>query len=202
MTLPPSLQLNRDLAFSFLKSVDRSGMGNLLDFLFASDYFTAPASTKFHNSFPGGLCLHSLNVMFAFSRTNKCLENPIPEESVIICGLLHDLCKVDTYTKTDNGYVTVKGQKGHASRSISMIEEYVKLTPLEDDIIRFHMGLFGIFTYHEHDTLKMFKAISRNPAVQLFAAVDMADSKRKTDNSLPLIGSPAHTINTAGLFEF
>jgi len=41
------------------------------------------------------------------------------------------------------------------------------------------MGLFGIFTYHEHDTLAMYKAISRNPQVQIFAALDMADSKRK-----------------------
>lgn len=107
------------------------------------------------------------------------MNSPIPFDSVVICALLHDLCKIGAYKQTASGYVSVKGIKGHATLSIARIKEHIQLTDEEDDIIRYHMGLFGIFTYHEHDTLAIYKAISRNPHVQIFAALDMADSKRK-----------------------
>jgi len=73
----------------------------------------------------------------------------------------------------------VKGITGHATLSLSRIGEHIQLTSEEDDIIRFHMGLFGIFTYREHYALAMHRAIMRTPQVQIFAALDMADSKRK-----------------------
>ncbi len=171
---------NKDLALSVLQVVNRPGIESLIDYLLESDYFTAPASTCFHNSFPGGLCFHSLNLVSTFEEANEKLSTPISGDSVVICGLLHDLCKVNAYIETDNGYKSVKGLKGHATLSISRIKEHIELTQSEDDIIRYHMGLFGIFTYHEHDTLSIYKAISRNPQVQIFAALDMADSKRST----------------------
>jgi len=159
--------------------VNRPGIESLIDYLCDSNYFNAPASTRFHNSFPGGLCLHSLNLVHAFNDVNKELLNPLPLDSVVICELLHDLCKVNAYFETDTGYESIKGIKGHATVSLSRIGEHIHLTPEEDDIIRFHMGLFGIFTYREHDTLSMHRAIMRIPLVQIFAALDMADSKRK-----------------------
>lgn len=179
ITQQPDIELNKDLSLSFLRSVKRHGIESLIDYLLQSDYFTAPASTAFHNSFPGGLCFHSLNLVYMFLEANAAFSNPIPRDSVIICGLLHDLCKVGVYQKTSNGYQSVKGQKGHAALSIARIQEYIELTQQEDDIIRYHMGLFGIFTYKEHDTLAIHKAIMRTPQVQVFAALDMIDSKRK-----------------------
>jgi 23S rRNA maturation-related 3'-5' exoribonuclease YhaM len=173
------IEKNKDLALYFLQSVKRDGINSLIKYLCNSDYFIAPASTSFHDSCPGGLCLHSLNLLHAFEEANSQLNKPIPHDSVVICGLLHDLCKVNAYVKTNGGYSSVKGIKGHATLSILRINEHIQLTQQEDDIIRYHMGLFGIFTYHEHDTLAMYKAISRTPQVQIFAALDMADSKRK-----------------------
>jgi 23S rRNA maturation-related 3'-5' exoribonuclease YhaM len=169
---------NQETVVFLLQTIQRPGIESLIDYLLNSDYFTAPASTQFHNSFPGGLCLHSLKVMKMFSEENKLWEKPLPSESAIICGLLHDLCKVGAYIKTDYGYESVKGVKGHATLSISRITEHTQLTNPEDDIIRFHMGLFGIFTYKEHYALAMHKAIIQTPQVQIFAALDMADSKR------------------------
>jgi 23S rRNA maturation-related 3'-5' exoribonuclease YhaM len=173
------IELNKDLTISFLKAVKRPGINSLIEYLLGSDYFTAPASTRFHNSFPGGLCQHSLTVMLMFQNENVKWEKPIPQESVIICGLLHDLCKVGAYNITANGYEKIKGQKGHGKLSVSRIEKYIKLTPQEKDIILFHMGLFGIFEFNEHDTLAIHQAIIRTPQVQVFAALDMADSRRK-----------------------
>lgn len=173
------IEKNKTLSISFLKSIKRPGIESLIDYLLKSDYFIAPASSRFHDSCHGGLCFHSLNVMYLFSEANEKFSNPVPQDSVIICGLLHDLCKIDAYRKTSKGYESVKGTKGHASLSLSRIKEHIELTQAEDDIIRFHMGLFGIFTYKEHDTLAMHKAIMRTSQVQIFAALDMLDSKRK-----------------------
>ena len=103
--------------------------------MLGSDYFTAPASTSYHNVFPGGLCFHSLNLMFAFEEANKKLNDPVPGDYVVICGLLHDLCKVNAYEKMDKGYESIKGIKGHATVSLSRIGEHIQLTPEEDDII-------------------------------------------------------------------
>ena len=170
---------NQETVIFLLQTIQRPGIDSLIDYLLNSDYFSTVASTRYHNSFSGGLCLHSLKVMRMFQEENKLWEKPLPAESVIICGLLHDLCKINAYVKTSGGYSSVKGIKSHATLSILRINEHIQLTQQEDDIIRFHMGLFGIFTYHEHYALAMHKAIMRTPQVQIFAALDMADSKRK-----------------------
>ena len=170
---------NQETVISLLQAVNRPGIESLLDYMLESDYFIAPASTRYHNSFPGGLSLHSLNLVLAFRTANKQLLKPLPLDSVVICGLLHDLCKVNAYLRAGKCYKSVKGITGHATLSLSRIGEHIQLTPEEDDIIRYHMGLFGIYTYREHDTLSMHRAILRTPQVQIFAALDMADSKRK-----------------------
>jgi hypothetical protein len=170
---------NQETVIFLLQTLQRPGIGSLIDYLLTSDYFTAPASASYHDAFPGGLCLHSLNLVYSFEEANSKLNKPLPKDSVIVCGILHDLCKVNAYVKTSRGYSSVKGSKGHATLSILRINEHIQLTPQEEDIIRYHMGLFGIFTYKEYDTLSIHKAIMRTPHVQIFAALDMADSKRE-----------------------
>lgn len=178
------VELNQAQVIDCLSLIERPGMDSLIDYLFESDYFKAPASTRYHSVFSGGLCLHSLNVTREFSKENMKWQKPLPQDSVIISGLLHDLCKVGAYRETSRGYEKVKGPKGHGKLSVSRIEEHIKLTQPEKDIILFHMGLFGIFEFKEHDTLALHKAIMRTPQVQLFAAIDMADSKRKITDTI------------------
>jgi len=170
---------NQETAIFLLQTIQRPGIDSFIDYLLTTDYFTAPASTKYHNNFPCGLCLHSLKVMRMFSEENKLWQKPIPQESVIICGLLHDLCKIGAYTQTPKGYESVKGVKGHAALSISRIKKHIELTLEEDDIIRYHMGLFGIYVYKEHYAFALYQATMRTPLCQIFAALDQADSKRK-----------------------
>ena len=170
---------NQETVIFLLQTIQRPGIDGLIDYLLDSDYFVAPASTKFHNVFEGGLCHHSLKVMRMFQAENKLWEKQIPTDSVIISGLLHDLCKIGAYKKTSKGYESVKGEKGHASLSISRIKKHIELTQVEDDLIRFHMGLHGLYVYKEYYALPMYQAILRTPQVQLFAALDQADSKRK-----------------------
>ena len=92
------VEINKAKALSFLQPVKREGIESLIEYLLESDYFSAPASTSYHDSCPGGLCLHSLNLLYAFDEVNKKMNKPLPFESVVICALLHDLCKIGAYT--------------------------------------------------------------------------------------------------------
>jgi len=163
--------------------IERPGINSLLDYLLESDYFTAPASTRYHNVFKGGLCQHSLNVTREFSKENVRWLKPVPQDSVFICGLLHDLCKVGAYAETTRGYEKVKDlPKGHARLSISRATKFIELTPVELDIILYHMGLFRAYLDHEFTVWALHKAIIGTPQVQAFAAIDIADSRRRVDD--------------------
>lgn len=144
-----------------LMSVDRDGMDKLIDFIRKSDFYTAPASTRFHGAKEGGLLEHSLNV---YTCMQSKAYNPIWDEylkdiddgSLIIMCLLHDLCKTYYYTiemrnkKNEQGqWVQVpfystddKIPYGHGEKSVMMIEEYIKLKPIERYAIRWHMGAY------------------------------------------------------------
>lgn len=97
------LESNKEKIYTLLRNIRRDGSNieGLLKKLEESDYFTAPASTRFHNCCVGGLADHSLNVYYNLKRLveNKHLEDSIPEESIIICGLLHDMSKINYYEK-------------------------------------------------------------------------------------------------------
>lgn len=139
-----------------LKSTNRSGMEDLIAFLEKSDFFKAPASTRFHGCFEGGLAEHSMKVYEILKQKVKTSVLPIevPEESIIIIGLLHDICKVNFYkidyrnAKNALGvwekvpYYTVEDTipYGHGDKSVMMISEYIKMTNEEKYAIRWHMG--------------------------------------------------------------
>ena len=148
-----------------LLSTKREGVEALLEFIRKSDFYTAPASTRFHSCHEGGLLEHSLNVY-------KCLKEKenntmwaevykeIPEESLIICALLHDLCKTYFYVPTKKsrktgrtlsngkpewedymGYeIDDKIPLGHGEKSVMIASKYIELTNDELYAIRFHMG--------------------------------------------------------------
>ncbi len=171
---------NQALVIDFLSQIKRPGMDSLIDFLETSNYFHSPASTKYHNVFPGGLCQHSLNVTREFSKENAKWQKTLPQDSVVLCGLLHDLCKVGAYIETSRGYEKVKEvPNGHAKISISRASEFIELTPVETSIILYHMGLFGAYLDHEFIPWSMYKAIAANPIIQVFAAIDQADTRHK-----------------------
>ena len=143
--------------------IKREGADRLLTYLEKSDFFTAPSSTRFHCSYEGGLCVHSLNVYDCLkdylSRDfvrNRYNLNP-SEEKIAIVALLHDLCKVNTYVvsmrnkKDENGqWVQVPFYEfkekfnygSHGGKSIFIIQEFMKLDPEEQVAINCHMGAY------------------------------------------------------------
>ena len=144
--------------------IHREGSDKLLDFLLShnSDFFEAPASTRFHGSYEGGLLEHSLNVYDCLKdyldrpRTKEVYQLQYSEESIAIVSLLHDLCKINCYKKSyrnvkENGqWIQVPFYEfqdtlpyGHGEKSVYMISGYMRLTREEAFAIRYHMGFAG-----------------------------------------------------------
>ena len=139
-----------------LRSTNREGIENLINFLEKTDFFEAPASTRFHGAYQGGLLEHSMKVYEVFKEKvkNASIEINSPEDTIIITALLHDICKANFYkvdyrnAKNELGvwekvpYYTIDDQipYGHGEKSVMMISEYIRLTPEEKYTIRWHMG--------------------------------------------------------------
>lgn len=133
---------------NLLKQTNREGMNKLIEFLERTDFFEAPASTRFHGCFKGGLLEHSLKVYEILKTKTE------DSASVKIIALLHDVCKANFYkvdyrnAKNEQGvwekvpYYTVDDTipYGHGEKSVMMISEFIKLTPEERYAIRWHMG--------------------------------------------------------------
>ena len=138
------------------RNVTRPGSEKLLDWLDKkTDFFTAPASTRFHGACEGGLCMHSLNVYHALH--DSFFTEGESEESYAICALLHDLCKANYYklgTRNVKNEATGQWEKapfysvddlfpyGHGEKSVFLIERFMKLKVEEAVAIRWHMGGF------------------------------------------------------------
>ena len=137
------------------REVTRPGADKLLDWLATTDFFKAPASTRFHGACEEGLVMHSLNVYHALM--DRFFEEGDNPESMAICGLLHDLCKANYYkTGTRNVKNEATGQwekvpvfmvedqfpYGHGEKSVYLIERFIRLKPAEAVAIRWHMGGF------------------------------------------------------------
>ncbi|MBU3805759.1 MAG: hydrolase [Candidatus Fournierella pullistercoris] len=135
--------------------VTRPGAEKLLDWLHTTDFFQAPASTRFHGACAQGLVMHSLNVYHTLM--DRYFEEGDSQESMAICGLLHDLCKANYYkTGTRNVKNEETGQwekvptftvedafpYGHGEKSVFLIERFIRLRPAEAVAIRWHMGGF------------------------------------------------------------
>lgn len=192
--------------------VNRTGVKELINFLNESDFFQAPCSTKYHLAKPGGLAEHSLNVYnLLYEKVNRYKIN-VPGESIIICGLGHDLCKINYYQEggdpcseaqfsylcnlwdqkqlffekiesdffgkdkpfersipTASATILIDWLKnrprdpfpelpvvystndklplGHGERSLSILQDFIKLTDHEKLAIRWHMGAWDLSDY-------------------------------------------------------
>jgi len=140
----------------FTENVSRNGAKELLAWLQNTDFFTAPASTKYHCACENGLVMHSVSVF------NTMMEKHFEEgvdsvESFAIAALLHDVCKAEFYkvsTRNVKNELTGQWEKqpyysiedkfpfGHGEKSVFLIERFMKLRLDEAMAIRWHMGNF------------------------------------------------------------
>ena len=131
---------------------------DMMNYLYENGFFTAPASTKYHGNYKGGLFEHSLAVaqfLVQLTKDNRLTwRNP---RSPYIVGMFHDLCKIDQYRHPASDLV-VDGMllpdpskweynpdtllKGHGDKSVMLLSQFYTLTEEEIMCIRYHMGAF------------------------------------------------------------
>ena len=147
---------NKERFLELCSKVNRDGIDDLVKYLESSDFFYAPASTRFHGSYAGGLLEHSLNVYDELVRLLAAYpEVKASEETAIIISLFHDLCKVNMYgvekrnRKDANGkwesYDAYTSDEkfhygGHGSKSVFILQNYLKITAEEAVSINCHMS--------------------------------------------------------------
>lgn len=167
----------------YFTSIEREGAGELYEWLKTTDFFDAPASTRFHGCEPGGLCEHSVNVWEEFLRLHKVYPDIIvTPESVAIVTLLHDLCKIGCYkrefrNKKENGiWKSVPGYVfnesfafgGHGAKSMYLIQKFMRLTDEEAVAINCHMG----FADRGSGDYTIGNAYDQNPLAWLLHVAD------------------------------
>ncbi len=148
-------QFKREFEDIFKAHVSRDGTDKFLEWLGSTDFFTAPASTRFHCACESGLVMHSLNVYKVLRE--KHFDEGDSEESFALCGLLHDVCKAQFYkisTRNVKNDATGEWEKkpfysvddafpyGHGEKSVFLIERFIRLKTAEAVAIRWHMGGF------------------------------------------------------------
>lgn len=106
---PEQMQNNKNKIIELLRGTRRAEIESLITFLQESDFFTAPASTKYHGSYEGGLAEHSLHVWYVLNEKNRYYRLELPEDTIAITALGHDLCKVNFYKKEMKS--VLKGKK-------------------------------------------------------------------------------------------
>lgn len=190
-----------------LGKVNRPGIDKLLAYIRQSDFYTAPASTKYHLSCEGGLLQHSLNVLDALR--GLLVKDPekgtwdyivagrivasVTSENIIIMALLHDICKTHFYaTSWRNAkneqtgkwekvpYFTVKDKMplGHGDKSVMIIKQYINLIPFEMYAIWWHMG----FT-DGTDARTLNNALTMFPIIWALHTADMMASNMMEEES-------------------
>ena len=137
-----------------LRTTNRDGIEELIRYLQEeTDFFTAPASTKYHGAFAGGLLMHSINVCAELRLDPN--SKVYPTETLIIVALLHDICQANLYrtekrnVKENGGWVEKQIYVfedelplGHGEKSLYLASKFIKLSDEEAAAIRWHMGAF------------------------------------------------------------
>ena len=177
---------------SLLMSTGRTGIDKVIEYLIKTDFYDARASAKYHSNYETGLLDHSLmvySIAEAFFEKMKLIDPElaitIPEESIIISALLHDVCKVCFYKKTvkwkkdeHNDWIQYDGYEiedsfpiGHGEKSVIMLLKIgLDLNPCEMLSIRYHMGFFGESNVEFKNAMK--SSIKMCPLVVLLQQAD------------------------------
>lgn len=176
----------------FVEQLNNTGrdVKKLIEFLDTSDFFTSPASTKFHGAFAGGLAEHSVNVLDSLLALDEMLNTTygLPKskkESIIIVALLHDLCKINCYVEKELWRKDANGKwesypgyvrepelvMGHAGKSVFLAQKYIELSDDEAQAIYWHMGAYDKSEYNSFN--EMGKAFEVNSLAYKLHTADM-----------------------------
>lgn len=186
------IKVKEEFISIYKENITREGSEKLLDYLINKcDFFTAPASTRFHSAYAGGLAQHSLNVYYCLKdylsreRVKETYKLSYTDEQIAIVALLHDMCKIDCYKSDFRNVKNDKGQwekvptykfedplpYGHGEKSVYMISGFMRLSREEAMAIRWHMGFSGT-----EDNNLTGRALETYPLAFALATADMEAS--------------------------
>lgn len=166
------------------KCITRNGAAELKAWLLGTDFFEAPASTKYHEAYSGGLEEHSVKVYHELHRLLQAYpELEVSDETIAIVSLLHDVCKADCYKvecRNRKNEATGQWEKypaytfsedfrfgGHGSKSVYLIQKFMPLTDEEAVAINCHMGA----TANDYSVFDSYRAF---PLAFLLHTADMS----------------------------
>ena len=188
---------------ALLSSVKRDGIPELLAYLTdKTDFFIAPSSTKYHDAVEGGLLHHSLEVYHNLIELSKIFKTDLPQDSLTLIALLHDVCKTNFYRlekkqlprKKENGDIaydefnrkiwdetlvwTIDDQfpLGHGEKSVIIVQRFIKLTDEEIMAIRWHMMAYDDVKGSYAGNLAITNASEKYRIIPLFHMADLAAS--------------------------
>lgn len=149
---------HKERFLQIVSGIRRPGMDGLMQWLEDSDFYTAPASSRYHGAYAGGLLEHSLHVYDELLRLLKAYpEIPCSMETAAVIALFHDVCKVNMYVVEKRNRKNGQGQweqydaykiqekfkfGGHGSKSVFLLQNFIQLSPEEAVAINNHMGAF------------------------------------------------------------
>ncbi len=174
----------------FDREIKREGADKLREYLLSKscDFFTAPASQRYHGAYEGGLAQHSVNVYeclcayLSSARAREVYGMSYEPESVAIAALLHDICKVNCYKVSSRNVKDETGKwtsvpyyeyedplpYGHGEKSVYIVTGFMRLTREEAFAIRYHMGFSGI-----EDKRNIGDALEKFPLAFALSVADM-----------------------------
>lgn len=170
---------NKERIEELLRSTGREGMENVIRYLEDQYFYEVPSSLQRHHNWEGGLAQHCLGVYDRLKDTAA----ELPEDSVIITSLLHDICKARKHYRNDRGRWVERPEtelhyKGHGERSVRLLEKLgLMLTPEEKGAIRWHMGGWKIKEKPKED-IRYFFANKNNKLWRLLMNADRYDASK------------------------
>ncbi len=195
ITPRPAAEIKAEYISVFNEYIKREGADKLLAYLTdKSDFFAAPASTRYHSAYEGGLAQHSLNVYYCLKdylarpRVKDVFKvKEYSDETVALVALLHDICKTDFYKVDYRNAKNEQGQwekvpfyriedslpYGHGEKSVYMVSGFVRLSRDEAMAIRWHMG-FSYGGIEDRNTIG--KAFEMYPLAFALSTADMEAS--------------------------
>lgn len=171
------ISANKEKIENLLRSTGREGIENVINYLADLDFYSMPSSLRRHHNWEGGLAQHCLGV---YERL-KATGSDLPDDSIIITSLLHDICKARKLYKNQHGKWVERPEhelhyKGHGWRSVKLLENTcrLKLTDDERKAIRWHMGGYML----PKEEIRDFFANKNNKLWRLLYNADRYDASK------------------------
>ena len=186
---------NKEKFIELLQSTGRRGVDDVIETLEKQGFFEAPASTRFHLAYEGGLLEHSLGVCRIALMVRKQvllvkpeLEPQLSVESIILTTLLHDVCKAEIYKRAIKRRKNERGiwedyegydvdysdyPAGHGEKSvIVLLQSGLELTKEEVLAIRWHMSAWDL-PFQSYELMGSLNAArEKTPLIGILQAAD------------------------------